>query len=137
MMHAHPLIASAFASVLLLSTSCNKDELTVISTANTHACEVVVVQLDIDSLVQLAQPEPDEADVYITICACDTLVIEPVNLPSDLEFEYWVIDQSEEIQWTEDLLLDTITVHSELWFHYDQPGPYHMLRVNVDVENCE
>jgi hypothetical protein len=127
------------ASLLLLAASCQKDELTVVSTASPqHVCAKTVVDLDIDSLLQCGQPPPGGADINLTICECDTIAFNPVNLPPSAEFEGWVIDQGEENVHQYQLILDTITVASELWMHFDHVWPKDgTIRIIVTTEHCE
>lgn len=126
------------AAALLMIASCKKDELTVVSTANPHICEKRIVELDIDSLLQLPPPPPGGSDLYFTKCACDTLAFHPVNVPPDAEFEGWIIDQGEENVHQQSLDLDTITVASELWMHFDYVWPLNgTLKIVVTTEPCE
>jgi len=132
-------LPTALVSLALLTASCQKDELTVVSTAAPeHLCVRTVIELNIDSLLQLPAPPPGGADLYFTKCACDTLAFHPVNVPPDAEFDGWIIDQGEEIAYQNELDLDTITVASELWIHFDDVWPYNgTLKILVTTEPCE
>lgn len=119
-------------------SSCNKDELTVVSTATgTNTCDKHIVDLNVDSLFSDPPPQPWQSDMEIEVCACDTLVLRPVNIPSQYEFEHWRIDQGgKEIQHDE-LVLDSITVSSALTLKFDH-GPGHPnLRIDVFFAPCE
>ena len=52
-----PCLITAMVAITLLTASCQKDELTVVSTATPeHVCTRTVIELNIDSLIQLPQP---------------------------------------------------------------------------------
>lgn len=132
----HPYIL--FAAALLMMASCKKDELTVVSTANPHTCEKRIVELDMDSLLQCQNPPPGQADLELTICDCDTIAFIPMNVPPQYEFEGWTIDQGLDNVHQDALILDTITVASELWMTFDNVGPGHEhLLFRVHTEHCE
>ena len=114
----------------LLLAACNKDELTVTSTAppaNTHTCKRVIVELNIDSLTNCDPPGPGDPDLEYTICACDTLELRPVNLPPGFDFEYWEIEQGTKHHEYGEHVLDTITAPSELSlvFHHGPQFAVH------------
>lgn len=123
----------------LFATACQKDELTVVSTAvPEHACTTTVIDLDIDSLLALPPPGPGGADLFITKCDCDTVALHPVNIPMGAEFEGWIIDQGEENAHQEELDLDTLTIASELWMHFDDVWPNDgTIRIILEVAPCE
>lgn len=127
--------------VVLLAAlcACNKDELTVVSTAITPVCQKVTVELDIDSLANCPPGPWNSPDVRITLCACDTLALVPVNIPSGYMFERWVIDLGPDNVDYFHPVLDTITTSSELWIDFDVsgPSPDEHFRVEVRLENCE
>jgi hypothetical protein len=134
-----PCLITALASIALLTASCKKDELTVVSTATPpHGCGKTIIHLNVDSILQSPPPLPGEADLQITICECDTIAFIPVNLPSDCEFHHWIIDQGQADVFQNELLLDSITVASELWMDFDDcDEPQHQIRIQVDTEPCE
>lgn len=134
-----PCLITALASIALLTASCQKDELTVVSTAPPeHICTRTVIELNIDSLLQLPPPLPGSADLYFTKCECDTIAFHPVNVPTGAEFAGWIIDQGEENAHQNALDLDTITVASELWMHFDDVFPDNgTLKIVVTTEPCE
>lgn len=130
-------LAALVGTLLLLG--CNKDELTVQSTASsgTSPCGPVLVELNIDSLLQSDEPAPWEPDLEIEVCECDTLLLHPVNIPFQYEFEDWIVDQGMGWQDHEELFLDTLTVSSWLSLEF-QDGPSHeYIRINVIVSPCE
>jgi len=120
-------------------SACNKDELTVVSTASpeANACGRHVVELNVDSLFSDPPPQPWQSDIEIDICECDTLVLQPVNIPWQLTFDYWSIDQGGEDEEFHALILDTITVSSSLQLKFQRGSGYVRLRVDVHVEPCE
>ncbi len=134
-----PCLISALASLVLLAASCQKDELTIVSTAPpAHVCARTVIELNIDSLLHLPQPQPGDADLYFTKCACDTLAFHPVNVPPGADYQGWTIDQGEKDVHHDGLDLDTITVASELWMHFDDVWPLNgTLKIEVNTEPCE
>lgn len=139
MTRTSPFLIGALASLVLLAASCQKDELTVVSTAPPeHVCTRTVIELNIDSLLHLPQPVPGNADLYFTKCACDTLAFHPVNVPADAEYQGWIIDQGEDNVHQDELDLDTITVSSELWMHFDNVWPLNgTLKIEVGTVPCE
>ena len=130
-------LAIASAPILLLGTSCQKDELTVVSTATTHDCTKMVVELNVDSILQWPPPAPGEPDLHLTICECDTVAFFPVNIQGDCQLEEWFIYQGQGITSYSELVLDTITVTSELTMNFDDCGPWHHIRIQVDTEPCK
>lgn len=123
---------------LLFTSACKKDELTVVSTAEPpHICTKTVVQLNVDSILQWPPPPPGEPDLHLTICECDTVAFYPVNIQGDCHLEEWVIYQGQGNTIHEGLILDTITVTSELTMNFDDCGPWHHIRIQVDTEPCE
>ena len=134
-----PCLITAMVAITLLTASCQKDELTVVSTATPeHVCTRTVIELNIDRLIQRPQPLPGDADLYFTKCACDTLAFHPVNVPTGAEYQGWIIDQGEENALQDELDLDTLTVASELWMHFDEVEPFNgTLKIVVTTEPCE
>lgn len=134
------LSSTCLAAFVLLWSACAKDELTVESTAVPKTCERVTVELDVDSLANCDPGGPGgpwHHHLDVTLCACDTLVLQPVNMPPNADFDHWTIDQGPQDVQFHGFVLDTITVSTELWFNYHQ-GPMHEhLRVDVDVESCD
>ena len=63
----------AATSLVLLATSCQKDELTVVSTATTHDCSKKTVQLNIDSILDCGPGGPWGPELEFTMCECDTI----------------------------------------------------------------
>lgn len=126
-------------TALLLVSSCKKDELTVVSTAPpAHVCSKIVINLNMDSLIHLDPPLPGGSDLEVVKCECDTVAFYPMNIPQNAEFEGWVIDQGEENAHQEALDLDTITMDSELWMHFEHVGPNDgVVRIVVENEPCK
>lgn len=123
------LLASAMFFV-----GCDKDVLTVedIGTSG-HACAMVVIPMNIDSLTHLG---PD-AELDVDLCDCDSLSLRPVNIPSDLTFVHWTVHQGEEHEDHEDLELDTITVDSELDLIFQHQNTFFIhVPVRVHVAPC-
>lgn len=132
-----PALVTATA-LLAGMAACNKDELTVVSTASVPVCEKVTVELNIDSLAHCPPGPWGSPDVRINLCDCDTLALVPVNIPPNYEFERWVIDLGPENAMFFEPVLDTITVSSELWIDFDTNGPPdEHFRIQVDVDHCE
>jgi hypothetical protein len=126
------------AALLVALCACNKDELTVESTATVPVCEKVTVALDIDSLTHRPHGPGGSPDVRIHLCACDTLALVPVNIPPNYDFQHWMIDLGPENATFNGLVLDTITVSSELWIDFDANGPQdEHFRIQVDVAPCD
>lgn len=131
------LIFAAVGSAVI--SACNKDELTVVSTGSngTNTCGKHIVDLNVDSLFIDPPPQPWGSDIEIEICECDTLVLRPVNIPSQYDFDNWHIDQGGEDAQHNELVLDTITVNSALTLEFDHgPGHSH-LHIDVLVAPCE
>jgi hypothetical protein len=129
----------AAASLMLLTASCQKDELTVVSTATMHTCAKTTVQVNVDSLVDCG---PGWPELHYTICECDTIAFVPVNIQFPWTFQHWTIDQGEDNVDQYEQVLDTITIASELWLdvEYEQGPPPHEhvhIRIDVDTEPCE
>ena len=139
MTHNSQRLTIAATTLVLLATSCQKDELTVVSTAPPpHVCGKTVIDLNIDSLLQLPQPPFGGSDLYFTKCECDTLAFHPVNLPTNAEFDGWLIDQGEENVYQSQMDLDTITIASELWMHFDNVWILDgLLKIVVTTEPCK
>ncbi len=137
MMRTRTLLMSTTIATMVIS-ACNKDELTVVSTASgTNTCGKYIVDLNVDSLFSDTPPQPWGSDIEIAVCACDTLVLRPVNIPFPYEFEHWRIDQGGEEAQHNELVLDTITVNSALTLEFDHgPGHPH-LYIDVLVAPCE
>lgn len=138
MMNVRPL-SILLATCIAVISACNKDELTVVSTGSTeaNACGMRIVELNVDSLFSDPPPQPWQSDIEIDVCECDTLVLEPVNIPWQLTFDYWSIDQGGEDEEFEALILDTITVSSSLQLKFQRGSGQVRLRVDVHVEPCE
>lgn len=124
---------TALVCLLLGFAACQKDVLTVTSTGSLHACTSLELHLNVDSLVH---SEPGQTEV--TICACDTLVITPTNIPTNLTFQYWSIEQGIHHSTSSHLVLDTLTVSSELLLvlHTDPGGLFIQVPVVVHVGPC-
>lgn len=133
---------TAAVGLLLMASSCQKDELTVVSTATTHTCSKTTFTLNVDSLFDCGPGWPGwPEELHYTICECDTIGFIPV-LNSDYEFEHWVIDQGQENVEQHEAVLDTITVESELWLdvedHEGPEPPHHEhIRILVHTQSCE
>lgn len=126
----------ALSAVLLLA--CNKDELTVVSTATTPTCQKVAVRLNIDSLQDAPNGPWGSPDMHISICECDTLALIPMNIPPPLVFNKWVIDLGPDDAYYHQLVLDTITTSTELWLDFDGSTPQQdHFRIDVDVVPCD
>lgn len=120
-------------------SACNKDDLTVVSTvsASTNTCGKYIVELNVDSLFNDPPSQPWESDIEIQMCACDTLVLQPVNIPFGFDFERWTIDQGGGNMNYNELVLDSITVSSDLELEF-QRGMGHMdLHVDIVVTPCK
>lgn len=132
----HAAAALAITCLLLCASACNKDELTVQSTLppNTHPCAAVTLVLNVDSLVHAPPPHI----TLFNLCACDTLTIAPINIPSDLTFDHWYIDQNGHISSSNELGLDSITVSAELLLvlHQTPGGLFVEVPVTVTVGPC-
>lgn len=133
-----PCLVTALACIALLTASCRKDELTVVSTAPPpHVCGRTVIHLNVDSILQSPPPLPGEPDLLVTICECDTVAFFPENIQGGCHVEEWVIYQGQGNISHEELILDTITVTSELTLNFEDCGPWHLIRIQVDTEPCE
>ncbi len=131
-------IFGALCMPVVFAAACKKDELTVVSTSNPqHVCAKRVVELNVDSILQWPPPAPGDPDLHLTICECDTVAFYPVNLQGDCQFEEWLIYQGQGITSCIELVLDTITVTSELTMNFDDCGPWHHIRIQVDTEPCK
>ncbi len=131
--------AAAIAIPLFLASACQKDQLTVQSTATppgTHSCQRHMVDLNVDSLTHCTPNPPGSAKFTLAVCTCDTLVLNPVNIPADYTFEHWIIQQGSEEGENSGLVLDTITVSSELWLEFHRNAQNVHLRIDVDVNPC-
>ena len=130
-------VSALVATVLLVG--CNKDELTVQSTASevTSVCGPLLVELNIDSLLQCDEPAPWQPDLEIEVCECDTLLLHPVNIPFQYDFEDWVLDQGTGWQDHEELFLDTLTVSTWLSLEFRDGPDHEYIRINVIVSPCE
>ena len=130
-------VSALVATVLLVG--CNKDELTVQSTASevTSVCGPLLVELNIDSLLQCDEPAPWQPDLEIEVCECDTLLLHPVNIPVQYEFDEWTVDQGMGWQEHEGLFLDTLTINTALDLEFSNGPSHEHLRINVVVSPCE
>ena len=132
---------TAMASLLLLATSCQKDELTVVSTATTHDCSKTTVELNIDSLVQSAGGGwGNDPHLHYTICECDTIAFVPANIQEPWYFQRWIVEAGADDIDLFEPVLDTITVASELWLDLHttlNPWSHVHVRIEVLTEPCE
>ncbi len=132
------LLFPVAASALLLS-ACAKDEMVVEpipDPVSHHQCARLRVQLNIDSLSHVA---PWDSTTTISLCTCDTVELRPVNIPPDLEFERWSIDQGAGTISSAMFVLDTLTRDAELRLVFEhEPGNYHVqVPVKVRFHPCE
>ena len=126
-------ITIALGCSLLCFAACQKDELTVTSTASAHVCAHLALTLNVDSLLHNDPYTPE-----VSICTCDTLVITPTNFPADISFVEWSIDQGIHHSTSDHPVLDTLTVSSELMLvlHEDIGGLFIQVPVVVHVGPC-
>ena len=127
------------AAAVLLFLGCAKDEVVVEpipDPASQHACARLSVQLNIDSLAHTA---PWDSTTTLLVCRCDTVELRPVNIPPDLEFERWSIDQGAGNTSTGMFVLDTLTRDADLRIIFEhEPGDYHVqIPVRVRFNACE
>jgi hypothetical protein len=97
----------------------------------------VRVDVNVDSLLQLNSNNPWDPDLRLDLCACDTLKLYPMNIPADLDFDRWSIDQGSEDEYHDELVLDTITVSSDLRLKFQRelgPGREH---VSIEVRYAQ
>jgi hypothetical protein len=133
----HPLFTLSVVGLLL--SACAKDEVVVEpipGPVSKHDCTRLRVQLNIDSLSHVA---PWDSITTISVCSCDTVELRPANIPPDLEFERWSIDQGAGITSTTMFVLDTLTRDADLRVIFDhEPGHYHVqVPVRVRFNYCE
>lgn len=119
-------------AALLLATACQKDTLTIESTAppSTHICSTIHLSLNVDSVLHLPPPHT----THVSMCACDSLSIVPTNIPSDLAFVHWYLDQSGHTSYSDQAHLDTITVASEILLVLLQTPDSFYVQVPVSVQ---
>lgn len=132
----HTATILAITCTLLCASACQKDKLTVESTLppSTHACTTVSLHLNVDSLVHLPPPHI----TTLNLCDCDSLSISPINIPTDLAFDHWYIDQDGHISTSDQMQLDTLTVSAELLLvlHQIPGGLFIEVPVTVHVGPC-
>ena len=134
-------LSIAMTALLLLGASCQKDELTVISTATVQDCSKTTVELNMDSLIQSAdggwgiQPH-----LTYTICECDTLAFDLVNIQAPWYFERWIIEDGPDDIDIFEQEMDTITTATELWLDmhtFWNPWDHVHVHIEVFTEPCE
>jgi len=139
MIRIRAVFATTIVVTVLFAAACQKDQLTVHSTAappSTHACQRHTVDLNVDSLSHSTPNPPGSAKLTVALCSCDTLVLNPVNIPLDYMFEHWIIKQGTVFEDYDQLVLDTITVNSELWLEFNHGMQNQHVRVGVNVDPC-
>ncbi len=128
----------------LLLASCQKDELTVVSTAPPpHTCGLRTIEVNVDSLIQ----ESDGGwgnlpKLHYQFCSCDTVTLVPVNIQDPWYFGRWYFGvMPDETDYYEEVL-DSITVETmvTLDIHNNDgpPEPQHLhFRIYLEEVSCE
>lgn len=133
----------AVGCILLVSSACQKDELTVVSTAPYHTCGMRAIALNVDSLIQeYGGGWGDVPDQHFTFCSCDTVLLTAVNIQDPWYFARWYFGNwpYETNHW--EPVLDTITTATfvTLDVHSDAtpPEPDHLhIRVHLHEQDCK
>ena len=136
-------LSIATTALLLLGASCQKDELTVVSTDTSHPCGMRTITLNVDSLIQAHGSGWDVIpDQHFTYCSCDTVDLVAGNIPAPWYFFRWYFGDmpTESNYWEPGLDTITVPTYVTLDVHSDAspPEPVHLhIRVHLHAENCK